>query len=42
MPGESEIANGQVPQLQVQDKDIESVILQNGGTKKVRSIKFFC
>lgn len=39
MPGESEVANGQVPQLQVQNEDNETVIIQNGGPKKVREKK---
>lgn len=34
MPGESEI-NGQVPQLQVQNEDNETVLIQNGAPKKV-------
>lgn len=35
MPAESEVGNGQVPQLQVQNEDNETVIIQNGGPKKV-------
>lgn len=34
MPAESELQNGQVPQLQVQNENNETVI-QNGGPKKV-------
>lgn len=35
MPAESDVANNQVPQLQVQNEDNETVIIQNGAPKKV-------
>lgn len=41
MPGESEVANVQVPQLQVQNADNETVIIQNGGPKKVRTTAIY-
>lgn len=40
MPGESDM-NGQVPQLQIQNENNETVLIQNGTPKKVREFFIF-